>query len=135
MEKCRRAMTADDAASAGRDLPGYPPHAVVGAALSRPQYSTGSRDGAGHAVPTAPPSTELGADDLDHLDAGLAQQRVRRGVAVVGDDDARLDGNQVVAAVPLLTFGVVHVAAGVDRPQLGTERRLDDLQERAGLDR
>src|SRR6185369_12309751 len=55
-----------------------------------------------HAVPAASTTSELGADDGDHLDARPAQQRVRVGVAVIGEHHTRFDGDEVVAAVPLL---------------------------------
>src|SRR5215472_13838533 len=35
-----------------------------------------ANDRAGHAVPAAAPSAELGADDCDHLNSGLAEQRI-----------------------------------------------------------
>src|SRR5262249_34104116 len=69
---------------------------------------------AGHAVGAAASTTELEALDRDHLDAGLAQLRVGVGVALVGHDHARLQGDQVVAVVPLLALGLVLVAAGRD---------------------
>src|SRR5687768_13183322 len=56
-------------------------------------------DGAGHAVAAAAAAAELGADDGDDLDSGLAEQGVGGGVAVVGEDHAGLDGDGVVAAV------------------------------------
>ena len=65
-------------------------------------------------MPATAAAAELGADDRDHLDAGLAQQCVGERVAVVGEDDAGLEGDGVVAAVPLLPLGLVDVAAGVD---------------------
>ena len=74
-------------------------------------------------MPAAAAAAQLGADDRDDLDAGLAQQRVGDGVAVVGEDDARLDRDGVVAAVPLLALGGVDVAAGLDDPQLGEPER------------
>ena len=48
--------------------------------------------------PPRPP--ELGTDDRDDLDTGFTQQGVGLGVPVVGEDDARLEGDRVVAAVP-----------------------------------
>ena len=50
--------------------------------------------------------------DGDDLDAGLAELRVGVDVALVGDDDARGDGEHVVAVVPLLALGLALVAAG-----------------------
>src|SRR5215468_3334550 len=57
---------------------------------------------AGHAVATAAAPAEFGADDRDDLDPGLAQQGIGAGVAVVGDHHAGCQGDEVVAAVPLL---------------------------------
>src|SRR6185295_1976561 len=73
-----------------------------------------SQDRAGHAVPAPAPLAELEALDLDDLDAGLAHPRDRVRVALVGDDDARLDGHDVVAVVPLLAFLLVDVPARLD---------------------
>src|SRR4051794_10718989 len=70
-----------------------------------------------HAVATTTAATELGADDGDHFDACPAQQCVGVGVAVVGEHHSRFDSDEVVAAVPLLAFGVVGGAAGFDHPQ------------------
>src|SRR6478672_454093 len=73
-------------------------------------------DRTGHAVTAAPAAAQLSADDGDHLHAGLAEQRIGVRVAVVGEHHTRLDGHQVVAAVPLLPLGVVGGAAGLDHP-------------------
>src|SRR3954468_13013350 len=67
-------------------------------------------DRAGHAVAAAAAAAEFGADDGDDLDAGLAQQRVGVGVAVVGEHDPGFHGDQVVAAVPLAALAGVGVA-------------------------
>src|SRR5262249_22204397 len=72
---------------------------------------------AGHAVAAAAAAAEFGADDGDDLDAGLAQQGIGTGVAVVGEDHAGCDGDEVVAAVPLLPFVRVSFAAQADDPQ------------------
>src|SRR3954452_3797026 len=71
-----------------------------------------------HAMAATAAATELGADNGDHLDTGAAQQRVGVGVAVVGEHHPRFYGNQVVAAVPLLTFRVVGGATGLHDPYL-----------------
>src|SRR5215218_10899469 len=71
-------------------------------------------DRAGHAMAAAAAAAELAAPDGDDFDTGLAQERVGVGVAVVGDDDARLERHHVVAVVPLLALGLVGVAAGPD---------------------
>src|SRR3954453_8199846 len=52
---------------------------------------------AGHAVAAASSSAQFRSDDGDDLDPGLAQQRVGVGVAVIGEDNARFDGDQIVA--------------------------------------
>src|SRR5215472_12515424 len=72
---------------------------------------------AGHAVPAAAAAAQFGADDGDDLDPGLAQQGVGAGVAVVGEHHAGGDGDEVVAAVPLLPLVSVGLAAEVDDPQ------------------
>src|SRR5205085_8028045 len=59
-----------------------------------------------HAVATAAALAELEALDGDDLDAGLAERGVAAGVALVGDDNAGLDGDHVVAVVPLLALGL-----------------------------
>src|SRR5882757_2380388 len=69
-----------------------------------------------HAVAAAAAAAEFGADDGDHLDACPAQQRVGVGVAVVGEHHAGFDGDEVVAAVPLLALRVVGGATGLDHP-------------------
>ncbi len=62
---------------------------------------------------------------------GPAQQRVGVGVAVVGEHHAGLDGDEVVAAVPLLALRVVVGAAGLHHPQLvKPERAGDHFDER-----
>ena len=82
-------------------------------------------------MPAAAAASQLGADDRDHFDALLAQQRIGVGVAVVGDDDAGREGDVVVAAVPLLSFGGVCVAAGLnDAELLESESFGDDVDER-----
>ena len=54
---------------------------------------------------------ELLAGDREHLDAGLGELRVGRLVALVRDDDARLERDDVVAVVPLVALGLELVAA------------------------
>ena len=53
-----------------------------------------------------------------HLDAGLAQRGVGAGVALVADDDAGLERDDVVAVVPLLALGLEGVTAGLDDAHL-----------------
>ena len=78
---------------------------------------------AAHAAGPASASAELAAGDRDDLDAGLAELRVGVDVALVGDDDARADGEDVVAVVPLLALGLVLVAAGGDDLEVGDAER------------
>jgi hypothetical protein len=67
-------------------------------------------------------------------DAGFVEQGFGGDVAVVGDHNAGFDGDQVVAAVPLWTLDVVHVAAVVDGSQLAqAEGGPNDLQEGLSL--
>src|SRR4029453_8224136 len=73
----------------------------------------------GHAVPAAATLAQLEALDGDDLDPGLAHLGDRVGVALVGDDHAGLERDDVVAVVPLLALLLVGVAAGLDPPQLG----------------
>ncbi len=63
-------------------------------------------------------ATQLRAVEAEDLDAGLAHQRVRVLVALVGDDDTGLEGDDVVAVIPLLALGLPFVAAGSDDAQL-----------------
>src|SRR5215472_14505062 len=79
---------------------------------------------AGHAVAAAAPPAELRARDGDDLDPGLAQQAVGVRVAVVGEDDAGLQRDKVVTAVPLLPLGGVDVAAGLDDAKLADAQGL-----------
>src|SRR4051794_1832762 len=76
-----------------------------------------------HAVASAAAAAQLGTDDGDHLDAGPAQQGVGVGVAVIGEDHPGFDGNEVVAAVPLLAFGVVGRSTGLHYPQRAEAQR------------
>ena len=64
----------------------------------------------------------------------LRMQRVGVLVALVGDDDAGLEGDDVVAVIPLLALGLPLVAAGRDDPEvLEVERVLDGAEERVLL--
>src|SRR4029079_17225426 len=74
-------------------------------------------DRTGHAVAAAAAATQFRPDDGDDLDPGPAQQRIGMGVAVVGEDDSRFDGDEVVATVPLLTLVVVLGSARLHHPQ------------------
>src|SRR5690349_422253 len=72
---------------------------------------------AGHAVAAAPPLAQLETGDGNDLDARVPHPRDGVGVALVGDDDAGLDGHGVVGVVPLLALGLVLVAARLDHVQ------------------
>jgi hypothetical protein len=75
-------------------------------------------------------TTEFGSTDSDHLDPSLAEQRVRVGVAVIRHHDAGLQGDDVIAVVPLLPLGLPRIAAGFDDVQrIGSTR---SLRPRAG---
>ena len=75
-------------------------------------------------------AAKFGSLDGDDFNPGSAQQRVGVDVAVVADDDAGLDGEKIVAVVPLLAFGLVAVAAGGDDPQpVEAQRLLDHFEE------
>ena len=67
-------------------------------------------DRAGHAVAAAAAAAELLPGDGEHLDAGLGELRVRRLVALVRDDDAGLERDDVVAVVPLVALRLELVA-------------------------
>ncbi len=69
------------------------------------------------------------------LDAGLAHLGDRVGVALVGDDDARLERDDVVAVVPLLALLLVLVATGLDDVELRHPQRVGDRAEEVCLDR
>ena len=83
---------------------------------------------------TAAALAQLEALDLDHLDAGLAHLGDGVGVALVGDDDARLEGDDVVAVVPLLALLLVLVAARLDDVQLLDAEGVGDGAEEVVLD-
>src|SRR5437762_9974235 len=73
---------------------------LTGMAPPRPSSGRVAFDRAGHAPGTAAAPAELAARDGDDLDAVLAQVGVRGDVALVAEDDARLDGEEIVAVVP-----------------------------------
>src|SRR5690606_37161315 len=66
--------------------------------------------GTGHAVTAATSATKLGARYRDDYHTGLAQLGVGVDVAVVGHDDTRIEGDDVVAIVPLLPFADIGIA-------------------------
>ena len=86
-------------------------------------HSDSLLDRAGHAARAAAAAAELGAGDRDDLDALAPEPRVRVDVALVGDDDAGRDREDVVAVVPLLALGLVLVAAGLEQAQRGHVER------------
>src|SRR4051812_23210139 len=88
-----------------------------------------AKHGAGHAATAAAAPAELAGVDGDDLDAGLAQLGVRERVAVVADDDAGLQGDDVVAVVPLLALRAELVAAGRHHAELDPEGPADEVQE------
>ena len=91
--------------------------------------STGQR----HAARPAAARAQLRAGDADDLDAGLLEAVVGLVVALVGDGDARCEGEGVVAVVPLLALGGDRVEAGVDLVQRVDLHRLGSgHQERLG---
>src|SRR3954453_170346 len=61
-------------------------------------------DRAGDTARAAAAATEFAARDGDHLDAVPTKVGVRGDVALVPDDHAGLDGEEVVAVVPLLAL-------------------------------
>jgi hypothetical protein len=88
-------------------------------------------------VPAAAAAAEFGAANGDDLNACFAQKRIRVRVAVVSDDHAGLKRNDIVAVVPLFSFGLIGIAAGLDNAQLRLiERFADDIEHGAifGMD-
>ena len=81
----------------------------------------------------APALAELEALDRHHLDAGPAHGVDRVGVALVGDDRAGLEGDDVVAVVPLRPLGLELVTGGRDGFQLLEPEGVFDLVEERAL--
>src|SRR5215831_3677228 len=89
-------------------------------------------DRAGHAVAAAAAAAQLRAGDRAHLDPGLREPQVGRLVALVRDDHAGRERDDVVAVVPLRTLGLELVARRLHDPELlQAERVLHFLEERA----
>src|SRR5690349_6502596 len=89
-------------------------------------------DRTGHAVASAAAATELLPGDRVDLDAGFLELEVGGLVALVGDDHARGQRDDVVAVVPLVALGLELVAAGRDDGQaLESQVGLDLVEERA----
>ena len=80
-----------------------------------------------------PALAQLEALDGDHLDPGLAHLRDGVGVPLVGDDHARLEGDDVVAVVPLLALLLVRVAAGLDHLEVAHAEGVGDRRKEALL--
>ena len=53
---------------------------------------------------TTASASEFGATDGNDFDTGLAQKRVGMDIAIVTNDDTRLQGDDIVAVVPLFAF-------------------------------
>ena len=90
-------------------------------------------DRAGHAVPAAAAAAQLGTDDRNDLDAGIAQRGVGLGVAVIGEHHPRLQSDGVVRAVPLLALGRVVVPGGLHQAQPFVARGLGDHVHEAAV--
>ena len=69
-------------------------------------------------MPTATSLAELESRDLDDLDPGLAHPGYREGVPLVRDHHTGLEGDDIVAVVPLLTLLLVPVAPRLDDVEL-----------------
>src|SRR5947209_7630844 len=83
-----------------------------------------------HTMSTAATAAQLRAFNRDDLDTLLAQQCVGVDVSVVGDNDARLECNDVVAVVPLFALLFEWVTAGLNHAQrLEIERFLHHFEE------
>src|SRR5690606_39456639 len=88
---------------------------------------------AAHAPRPAAAAAQLGAGHLDDLDAVGPQVGVGRRVALVGDDDAGLERQDVARVVPLLALGAEGVlrggedAQGVHAQRLGEDRKSTRL--------
>src|SRR5215472_1191010 len=106
--------------------------AISGLSGCVPSVGRLARDRAGHAVSAAAAAAELRTPDGDDLDPRLAQKRVGMGIAVVAHDHTGLEGDDIVAVVPLLALSLPGIAAGPDDPEaLEAERLLHDLEQRS----
>ncbi len=54
----------------------------------------------------------------DDLDACFSKKSIRVGVAVVGDDNTWLQGDHIIAIIPLFPFGLVGVTSGLHDAEL-----------------
>src|SRR4051812_17000405 len=84
----------------------------IGHPFFAPTSRRGTFDRTAHAAGSAPSPAELAARDRQHLDAGSPKLGVGVDVALVGDDDAGTQSQDVVAVVPLLALGLHVVAPG-----------------------
>jgi hypothetical protein len=69
-----------------------------------------------HAARPAATGTQLGSSDWNYLDPGLDEAPIRLDIALIGNRDLGLDGQRVVAVVPLLALRGHRVETGVDQP-------------------
>src|SRR5215467_1310921 len=90
-------------------------------------------DRTGHAMAAAAAAAELLAGDRVDLDSGLRQLLVRRLVALVGDDHAGRERDDVVAVVPLVALGLELVPAGRHELQLAQPERVLHLLDEGPL--
>src|SRR4029453_4059326 len=116
-------------ASRSRVLPARPITVLMVPLLS----SWLADDRTSHAVAAAASATQLLTSDGEHLDAGLGELRVRRLVALVTDDDARLERDHVVAVVPLVPLRLELVATGRDELQVRDPKCVAPLVEEGAL--
>jgi len=85
-------------------------------------------------MPTASAPAEFRTWNGDDLDAGFAQKGVGVDIAVIAEDNAGRDGQDVVAVIPLLAFRLEGITTGGDYPQgLFANGFGDDLDEGSGL--
>src|SRR5690606_5646961 len=109
--RCPRAR-----ASAIRTAPAHrrPRPRACGAA--RPSARRVALNRAGHAPWSAPSAAQLATRDLDHLHALRTEEPVGDGVALVGQDQAGPERQQVAAVVPLLARGGPRILVGREHP-------------------
>lgn len=80
---------------------------------------------------TTASASKFRSADRDDFNAGLAQKRVGMDIAIVTNDDTRLQGDDIVAVVPLFAFLFKGVASGTNNMKLGyAEALLDKLENR-----
>src|SRR3954465_13726740 len=101
--------------------------------LIRALLSRVADDRTGHAVAAAPAAPELLPGDGADVDARLGELRVGGLVALVGDDDAGAERDDVVAVVPLVALRLELVAAGRDDGEVGDPERVPHLVQEGAL--